>query len=540
MGLFSKNPNADEVAPVEPAKYNAFRPITASAARINLKDPKELAQTARRLKNDAWQEDAWEYYDLVGEIKSTASLIAAILSRVRIYPALITDTSTVPSALSDIKDFDANIIEIASDAIETLASGNGGISGLLRDAGLNFFIAGECYLVQERKYSYGEIHDKWQIRSVSELIVEKTKTGEALSIKPRRDSLKEDYIQIHEGAFCGRMWRNHPRFSDEADSSIRGILEELEELLLANRDARMAARTRLPAGILGVPDDFDAVYQSDGDLYDEDEIAGDLDTTADYADETHDSFQETLMNALMAPISDENAAEGLTPVLIRGPKEAIAAIRHISLERKLDPAALERTKEVLDRILNGLDVPKDVVTGLASVKYSNAVMIDESLYKAHIEPLLLMIVDQLTEVFYRPWLKSEGVDPKIVKKSALWYDSSAITLKPSSAEAASDGFEKGILSAKAWRRSHGFPESDAPTQNEMAWKLAQDQGLISEPIMEALIKFNIPELYEMARAAEMKNTAPEDQEALSEAIGTETTEDTTTSPEETPTDLVEP
>jgi hypothetical protein len=523
------------VTPVEPAKYNAFRPITASAARINLKDPKELAQTARRLKNDAWQEDAWEYYDLVGEIKSTASLIAAILSRVRIYPALITDTSTVPSALSDIKDFDATVIEIAANAIETLASGNGGISGLLRDAGLNFFIAGECYLVQERKYAYGEVQDKWQIRSVSELIVEKTRNGESLSIKPRRDSLKEDYIQIHDGAFCGRMWRNHPRFSDEADSSIRGILDELEELLLANRDARMAARTRLPAGILAVPDDFDAVYQSDGDLYEEGEPE-----TADLSDETHESFQEILQRALMAPISDENAAEGLTPTFIRGPREAIAAIRHITLERKLDPTALERTKEVLDRILNGLDVPKDVVTGLASVKYSNAVMIDESLYKAHIEPLLLMIVDQLTEVFYRPWLKSEGVDPKVIKKSVLWYDSSAITLKPSSAEAASDGFDKGILSEKAWRRSHGFPESDAPTQNEKAWRLAQDQGLISEPIMEALIKFNIPELYEMARAAEMKNTAPEDQEALSEAIGTETTEDTTTSPEETPTDLVEP
>jgi hypothetical protein len=155
-----------------------------------------------------------------------------------------------------------------------------------------------------------------------------------------------------------------------------------------------------------------------------------------------------------------------------------------------------------------------------------------------------MIVDQLTEVFYRPFLIVNGVDPKIARKSVLWYDPSAITTKPSKAEAASEGFEKGIISEEAWRRANGFPESDAPTQNEKAWRLAQSQGLISEPIMEALIKFNIPELYEIARQAGMANSAPEDQAALNEALegGEQSTSDDIieTNENETATDLVEP
>ena len=538
MGLIF-NRDADQAISPAPLPYNerSKEGMTASAVRINLKDSRQVDATARRLQHDTWQDDVWEYYDLIGEVKFTANMLANVLSRIRLYPALITDNSTVPSNLSSIKDYDLDTIKIASDALDILSTGNGGISGLLRDAGLNMFVAGECYLVQEpARFSTGTT-SKWQIRSVSEIVVEKGRDGDKISIKPRRDARREDHIDLNDDMFCGRMWRNHGRYSDEADSSLRGLLELLDELLVANREARIASRSRLGNGILAIPDDFDAAFQSDGDYGEDGEMA-------ELSDDESQSFQEALIEALSAPVNDENSVAGIFPTIIRGPKEAIAAIRHISIGKNLDPEAQIRADKILDRVLAGMDVPKDVVTGLASVKYSNAVMIEEALYKAHIEPLVLMIVDQLTEVFYRPFLLENDVHPDIVAKSTLWYDPSAITTKPSKAESASEGFEKGIISESAWRRSHGFPEADAPTQNEKAWRLAQDQGLISEPIMEALIKFNIPELYEMARAAETAKIAPEDQSALSEALGGEAPaapdDIMTTNEDETATDLVEP
>lgn len=539
MGLIF-NRDADESLSPKPLPYRerAVEGMTASAVRIDLSDSRQVEATARRLQVDTWQDDVWEYYDLIGEVKFTANMLANVLSRIRLYPALVTDNSTVPSNLSSIKDYDLDTIKVASDALDVLSSGNGGISGLLRDAGLNMFVAGECYLVQEPARFSTSTTDKWQIRSVSEIIVEKGRERDTVSIKPRRDARKEDYIPLSNDIFCGRMWRNHPRFSDEADSSLRGLLELLDELLVANREARIASRSRLGNGILAIPDDFDAAFQSDGD-YGESE-----DGMAELSDDVQETFQEALLEALSAPVKDENSASGIFPTIIRGPKEAITAIRHISIGKNLDPEAQIRADKILDRILAGMDVPKDVVTGLASVKYSNAVMIEEALYKAHIEPLVLMIVDQLTEVFYRPFLLENNVHPEVVAKSTLWYDPSAITTKPSKAESASEGFDKGIISEAAWRRSHGFPEADAPTQNEKAWKLAQAQGLISEPIMEALIKFNIPELYEMARAAETAKTTPEDQSALGEALGGEAPAPSddimTTNDNETATDLVEP
>lgn len=489
--------------------------MVASAVRIDLTDKRELDATHRRLMNDTWQEDAWEYYDFIGEIKYTATLLSNVLSRVRIYPAFVTDISSVPSSLVSIPDFDKHTVETSAEAIRTLTSGNGGMSGLLRNASLNLFIAGECYLIKEPARLSKNLPEKWSIRSVSEIVVGNVGKGKktAMQIRSRRDTPATEWIPIPEGSFVGRLWRSHPRYTEEADSSIRGVLELLDELLLANRQARINTKSRMHAGILGIPDDIDNAYQSDGDL---DETS---DNMADMSDDASQSFQDELLHALTAPIKDEADASSIVPLILRGSKEAIAAIKYITLDRSIDPLLLQRAEAVMNRVLAGLDIPKDVVNGLAAVKYSNAVMIEESLYKAHVEPLVLMIVDQLTEVFYRPYLVASGVDPEIASRCVLWYDPSAITTRTNKADAALELYNANAISEAALRRAHGFPESDAPTQNEKAWRLSAKQGLISEPIMEALIKYNIPDLFSMARQNELQNTDPSTQGDLSKALG---------------------
>ena len=440
----------------------------------------------------------------------------------------------MPSPISAIEKLDESTKQWCNDAIRTLESGNGGAPGLLRDAALNLFIAGECYLVKEPQKILSKAPEKWQVRSISEIVVTKGKNA-AMAIKPRRNATAAELIPVPEGSFVGRLWKTHPRYSDEADSSMRSLLELLDELLLINRLSRATAKSRLNAGILFIPDDIDNIYQTDGD-FDEDS-----DEFAEYSGDNGGSFQEELMAAMTTPIGDESSASSVVPLIIRGPAALATSIVHIKLERAYDPMLIERGEVVLQRILAGLSVPKDVVTGLASVKYSNAVMIEESLYKAHIEPLILMIIDQLTEVFLHPYLRTKGVSEEDLSRITIWYDPSAITTKPSKSDSASEGFDKGILSEEAWRRSHGFPETDAPTSSEKAWRLAQEKGLISEPVMEALLRLYIPEIMEDTRKRELENSAPQDQEALANALGgTAPSDDTISTDTQPPTDLVEP
>src|SRR5690606_4563411 len=100
VGLFSRNGASDERA--KPAVYNAPRAITASAARVDIKNTSELEAIKRRLTSSAWQKDAWDFYDLIGEIQFSANLIANVASRIRLFPAWITSSDTAPSNIFDI------------------------------------------------------------------------------------------------------------------------------------------------------------------------------------------------------------------------------------------------------------------------------------------------------------------------------------------------------------------------------------------------------------------------------------------------------
>jgi len=520
VGLFSRNGGSDERA--KPAVYNAPRAITASAARIDVKNKSELEAVKRRLTSSAWQGDAWDFYDLIGEIQFSANLIANVASRIRLFPAWITGADTAPSNIFDIKDDEHVSDELKQAAVETLRkleTGAGGIPGILREAALNLFVAGECYLVKEPALpgeSFGV--ERWQIRSVREIMIEGSGPKTEVKIKPARDSKATEYITL--GAYgdlhFGRIWRNHPAYSAEADSSMRPQLENCDMLLLYDRAKRGIVRSRLNAGILFLPDGLANAAADDG----EGPFTEDQDPTqmAPLSDGSEQELEEDIMDSLATPITDETAPSAVVPFILRGPAAEGAAIRHITFERKFDPQISADAERILERILAGLDLPKDVVSGVGSAKYANAVVIEESLYKAHIEPLILTIVDALTALLMRPVLKSLGFTDEQISRVTIWYDPSAITTKLDKATAASQGYEMGIISEETWRRSNGFSDSDAPTGLEKIQRMAQTKGIINDAVVEAALRTIAPELFDRVREASQEQTDPETQDAVQDVL----------------------
>jgi len=212
---------------------------------------------------------------------------------------------------------------------------------------------------------------------------------------------------------------------------------------------------------------------------------------------------------MTTPIKDEDSASAVVPLIIRGPAELGDKIKQFKFERSFDPALAQRADRVLERIMQGLDVPKDVVSGLANVKYSNALQIDESLYKAHIEPLMLLIVDALTVMYLRPYLIANGYPEEEVKNVCIWYDPSQVATRNDRAADADSGFEKMAISYNTWRRAHGFSEADAPTSNEMALRLAMEKGMITPEFTEAIIGAVAPEVIQKVRGIQQEaNIAP--------------------------------
>lgn len=494
----------------ETLPYGAPRGLTAAAAQIKMNDKGEAEyfRNRRQSSSSAWQTEAWEYYDAIGEVKYAFNLVASVVSRIKLYAAVVENPADAPVPVRNTDTIDQRLGQAAERALSRLDSAYGGQAGLLRDAALNLSVTGECYLVQMPARPGSGIPESWDIRSIDEVQIDaKNNYG----IAPRRDYLPgqnagvsstskgKGIVPLPQSAFVGRIWRAHPRFSDEADSSLRGLLDLCAELLLLNRTFRATARSRLNAGALYLPDGLSVAASPDPDYpYDD---ATDLDPGFT-PEESADEFEDQLIDAMTTPIRDEDSASAVVPLIIRGPAELGDRIKQFKFERSFDPSLAARSDRVLDRILQGLDVPKDIITGLANVKYSNALQIDESLYKTHIEPLMLLIVDALTVVYLRPYLKATGFSDAEVERVTIWYDPSQVATRNDRAADADAGFDKMAVSYDTWRRTHGFSETDAPSPEEVALRLIFEKGAVTPELTEAVIGAIAPELMASTRTAQ--------------------------------------
>lgn len=501
--------------PASALPFSTVRSLTAAAKAVNLRDPREVARMAKRRQGDSWQAEAWEYYDAIGEIKYAFTLVASTLSRVRLYAGENSDPSVAPKPANPDEAGGAAAIA----ALRRLDSAFGGQPGLLRDAALNMCIPGECYLVQIPANSALGIAESWDIRSTDEVEI---KTDGSVNLVTRPGGEDGSRRRLPKDAFIARIWRPHPRFSDEADSSMRGLLDACAELMLINKTFRATARSRLNAGLLYLPDGLSVAAQADGEVVpDDDDAEQFIDPTlsAGESEQDDDDFEEALIDAMTTPIADEESAAAVVPLLVRGPAELGEKLRLIQFERSFDPQLSTRADRVLERIMQGLDVPKDIVSGLSNVKYANAIQIDESLMKSHIEPLALLVCDALTVVYLRPALRAAGLSQEDADKYVVWYDASEVTTRPNKAEDSTDGYTRSILSAETWRREHGFGPEDAPTPEEIALRMLVDKGPVTPELAEALLTIVAPEVMKKVREANQAASPAPLPPEVAEALG---------------------
>lgn len=494
--------SSEEFIP-EAKPYNTQRPVQGAAQRIDLKKPNTVISTEEQAFT-VWQREAWEYYDAIGEVKYAFQLVGAVMSRLRIAASLVLDEDATPVSIgSFIADREAQnaeervefarkqitppdsftdeVLSYARVLVRDLGSGHGGISGLLRDFAVNLSIPGECYLVNYQ--------GRWQIYSTSEIVIRRGDKKVFLR-KFRTNSTgvgagpSQYDEELPPSTFIGRIWRPHPRFTYEPDSSMLALRDPCNELLTLQQMIRGVARSRMNAGILFVPDGLS--------------VAASV-LTED--DDDEDLFEQELYESMTAPISDEAAASAIVPMIVRGPGELSDQLKHIQFGREADQWLITRADRVLESIMQGIDVPKDLVTGLANVKYSNAVVIDESLYKSHIEPLALLFCDAVTTMYLRPAMKSQFPDltDEDLMSLCVWYDPSEVVSRPDPANSANDGYDKFVLSGSAWRRAHGFSNTDAPTEAELALRLALEKTTVPPEIATALIKSAVPHIFEEQR-----------------------------------------
>lgn len=487
-----------------------------AARRLDLTD--DVARRRATAGSNAWQKEAWEYADEIEEVKFAAGFRAALMRRLILYPGFVPAAGQTPVPVDDAarSDIPAEIAAAATEELARLGSQDQQ-QELLGQWGGIATISGEAYLTG-RPAELADTGEEWRLFSESNMV--RGTTGDAIAIRTRPGATPEN---LNPGDAIIRIWRPHARWPDLADANMRAVLGTAEEILIYARQMRAVGKSRTSAPLLYVANEMGDPANPDG---------------------TPTLWEQNLITSLVTAITDDAATSAVAPNIIRGPASfgrgttgiaAKDAIFTIDIARAIDEKAIERIAFLVKRMAHGLDVPVEIITGIADVNHWTAWQIEESTYKSHIEPDAGVFAQALTTQLLRPGLL-ETFGPSaipFIRKLVVALNPAALVVRPNRAKDALDAFDRWAIGWDALREHLNFSEDEAPDEEEMLLRLALTRSIgaatITAPMLEETGLF--PDVIEgMAEVAEAQATATAEVEATVAPAG----EDTGTPDDEQP------
>jgi hypothetical protein len=361
-----------------------------------------------------------------------------------------------PSSGYDPDALPADLVAAARDALDKLtgSSPSGGGAAILSPVVQAFEGPGECYAVG--RYDPDADVETWAIHSISELRpIDGMYPGSPqgadrgywrLVTGEGRDAEQIDLDPAVTTVI--RLWTADSQWSAEPDSPMRSLVGTCERLLLIDRANDASLRSRAAGnGFLLMPDELS--FGQDG-----------ADDDPDAPDD--DEFQKDFTTQLVTPLTQDGSAASVVPGIIRGPYQYLDRIRHLTLDRPLDPKLAELEARLLTRLGIGLDVPPEVLTGYADVNHWNVAQVSEDTFKLHQEPVTIKAVEALTIGFMRTLLLDAGFPRDLVDRVVIWFDPASLIAPRDQREVANNAFDRQQISGKAYRKLLRLDESDAP------------------------------------------------------------------------------
>lgn len=443
-----------------PTRRTHRRTIVASGAAIKLDDQTEIARYRRRAGLDFWHERAWIYNDEIPELSFAHNFVRNAMSRVRLVPAIESDDPEAPPVpLDDDTTPDGLDPDLCTQVLDRLRPW----PNLMGSIAFALDIPGETFvaLIPDDDEITGE---RCRVLSKDELLVR----GESWYLKDDPSDPTGRELPANTELF--RLWNPDGRWSSMPTSPMRALIEIADTLMLSTQMLRgiMRSRVALNAGFLWVSNDvsLESAATDDG-VGNED--AGD-------GEGREDTFIEDFFEAATAAMMDHTSAAAALPIILRGDGKPADNVAHIPVARPLEDTFIKIRTELIDRIANGLDLPREIVLGIGqNSNHWTAEQIKENNWHDHLETRALSIVSGITQAFYRPQLRALGVDPKLVPRCTVWYDPSWFLGSPDLADSADQALQDYAISLETWRRVKGYSEDDAPSQDEIDYRIGIKQ-----------------------------------------------------------------
>lgn len=405
---------------------------------------------------EAWQKDAWYFYDVEGALYGPVNYIANAISQATPYAAEVDpDTGIVAGPTEN---------ETVQRVASALLGGAARRSQLLHTIAVCWQVPGESFIViRSRARLGGQARpDEWLVLSGQKVKVR----GDTWTYVDPFTGLTEDVVPRRDVLI--RCWSPHPNDQAKADSAVRRAIPPLREIEKASMSIAARLDSRLIAnGIQLVPAELDF-------------------PTAD-GQSVGAAFTDYLFRAFEAAIANPGSATAATPIGVTVPAELIPVFKEgfIDLATEFSSQLVELRSDARRTVADTLDIPRSVADGsMAEANHWSSWQVEETTYKIYIEPLLQRFSDAVGQYWFHPALKAMGVqDPD---RYVIDWDTSAIVKRPDATEDLDHLYDLDLISDDYRRAQSGIPDDAIPSEDEANARFLRklvmaDPSLLSDP-----------------------------------------------------------
>jgi len=412
--------------------------VVAAAMPMNGPGVVRVNRSRAHVTQEQWQEQAWYYFDVIGEARGPMVWIANAVSQADLHATeLDPDTGKPTGPTEDTR---------AVAAANMVLGGPAQRAQLLRTVALCWQVPGEAWIIIRPRT--GTLPDEWLILSGNKVRAK----GESWTYT---DPYTGANVTLTARERLIRVWQPHPNDQAKADSAMRPALpicreiEKSSQALAARLDSRLANN-----GAWLLPEEID------------------------YPRGDHPTVGAAIMDLFLdiaeRGIQNPGQAAAAVPIVFTIPGEQIANAVYQDFATEFSGAMVELRQAALERLAATLDMPRDVAEGTqGEANHWSAWQVEESTYKIFIEPLLKAVGDALTEEWYRPALIAMGMSPEEADRYEIGWDTTAIVARPDDTEVLRWAYENLLVSDEYARTENGISEEAAPDDEERTRRLLE-------------------------------------------------------------------
>lgn len=395
-----------------------------------------------RIQNLEWQRELWDFYETMDEFRFAMLWRSQTMSRVRLAAAVIPPGGEEPEIIDSGP---------AADLMRDFFGGTTGQSRYLGEIDTQLGVPGEGYVVAYDDEN-GDRH--WAVKSSEEI----RPTSGRVNVMGQSKTVDLWEIEVDEGAWMKlpfetlvfRQWRSSRRKSFRADSPAKASLNTMRVVRMLDRRVIAQAVSRLASnGLLLYPQEVTFPPKPG-------------------FEKAVDPFTAEWLDIAGKVINDPGSALAAIPLPMKVPKEYIESFKHMDFANSYDERLMELIREYRDRLAGGLNVPKEVVTGMGDTSHWNAWTLDEQGIKVHVAPDVELYCGGVTNAYLIPGLRAMGESTEQDGgRIVCWYDTSELNTPPNRAESAEQAYDKFAITTDAYLREKGLDTADKPSPKEL-------------------------------------------------------------------------